>query len=70
MLKISSERQKLVKIKKVIYFGIEGIARVSSALLIDVLCTHLAIRDPQSDPESYHNNKRSENSLSRSLCRG
>lgn len=52
----------MVKIKKVIFFGIEGIARVSSALLIDVLCTHLAIRDPQSDPESYHNNKRSENS--------
>lgn len=70
MLKISSERQKLVKIKKVIFFGIEGIARVSSALLIDVLCTHLAIRDPQSDPESYHNNKRSENSLSRSLWGG
>lgn len=70
MLKISSERQKLVKIKKVIFSGIEGIARVSSALLIDVLCTHLAIRDPQSDPESYHNNKRSENPLSQGHCVG
>lgn len=50
--------------------GIEGIARVSSALLIDVLCTHLAIRDPQSDPKRVTITTRGQRTLSQGHCVG